>query len=104
MTGPGASSLCYSVTELGFVCQFVPQQPILKAMIHRLKSDTDKVNKHVYESMNENEKMLLKTQKRLDQKSCCKRNLKATGERHPHKLSQIQNQCINTGATQWLWK
>ena len=35
-------------------------------MKHRLKSDIDKVNKHVYESMNENEKMFLKIQKRLD--------------------------------------
>ena len=34
------------------------------------------MNKDVYESMNENEKMLLKTQKRLEKKSCCKRNLK----------------------------
>ena len=65
MTGPGVSSLCSCVTELNFVYQFVPQQPIRKAMIHMLKSDIDKVNKHAYESMNENEKMLLKTQKVL---------------------------------------
>ena len=76
MAGLGVSSLCYSVTDLNFAYQFVPQQPIRKAMRYRLKSDTDKVNKHVYGSMNENEKMLLKTQKRLEQKSCCKRNLK----------------------------
>ena len=75
MTGPGVSSLCY-VTELNFVYQFEPQQSILKALIYKLKSDIDKVNKHVYGSKNENEKMLLKTEERLDQTSRCKRNLK----------------------------
>ena len=49
-----------------FVYQLELQQSILKALISKLKSDIGG-NKHEYESKNENEKMLQRTQERLDQ-------------------------------------
>ena len=50
-----------------FVYQLEPQQSMLKALISKLKSDIGGDNKHEYESKNENEKMLQRTQERLDQ-------------------------------------
>ena len=50
-----------------FVYQLETQQSILKALISKLKSDIDGDNKHEYVSKNENEKMLQRTQERLDQ-------------------------------------
>ena len=55
MAGPGVSSLG---TERNFAYQFEPQQSIHRALIYKLKSDIDKMNKYVYESKNENEKTL----------------------------------------------
>ena len=50
-----------------FVYQLEPQQSILKALISKLKSNIGGKNKHEYESKNENEKMLQRTQERMDQ-------------------------------------
>ena len=76
MAGLGVSSLCYGGTQRNFAYQFEPQQSIHRALIYKLKSDIDKVNKYVYESKNANEKTLLTTQERMGQTSRCKRNLK----------------------------
>ena len=74
MAGTGFSSL-YDLNN-HFVYQLEPQQSILKALMSKMKSDIGRENKHEYESKNENEKMLQKTQECLDQTSRCNNNLK----------------------------
>ena len=66
-----------------FIYQLELQQLILKVLIYKMKSDIGSEIKHDYESKNENDKMLQKTQERLDQTSRCKRNLKT---KHSLKL------------------
>ena len=59
-----------------FVYQSELQQSTVKVLIYKMESGIGDKNKHEYESKNENDKMLQKTQERLDQTSRCKRNLK----------------------------
>ena len=52
-----------------FVYQLEPLQSIVKVLIYKMESGIGDENKHEYESKNENDKMLQKTQERLDQTS-----------------------------------